>query len=86
MSLTPSKGATTAEKGLGENGESVQLDTEQNEPQPHVHLKTYIAVFAVCMVYLAQNFAIVGAGAVSVSVPQTNFTLKYALSIFGRMH
>ncbi|KAH6653114.1 major facilitator superfamily domain-containing protein [Truncatella angustata] len=31
--------------------------------EPHVHLKTYIAVFAVCVGFVAQNFAITGAGA-----------------------
>ncbi|KAH6658528.1 major facilitator superfamily domain-containing protein [Truncatella angustata] len=35
----------------------------ENEPQLHVHLRTYLAIFAVCLVYVAQNFAIVGAGA-----------------------
>lgn len=30
--------------------------------QPHIHMKTYLAVFAVFMIYAAQLFAIVGAG------------------------
>lgn len=36
------------------------------EPVPHVHLKTYLAVFAVCLIYFAQDFALVGAGSVCV--------------------
>lgn len=43
----------------------VEYSATQDEPQPHIHLKTYLAIFAVCLVYVAQNFAIVGAGAVS---------------------
>ena len=35
------------------------------ELQPHIHLRTYLAVLSVCLSYIAQNFAIVGAGAVS---------------------
>lgn len=43
----------------------------EDEPKLRVHLKTYVAIFAVCLVYVAQNFAIVGAGAVS-QPPITN--------------
>ncbi|KAB5517003.1 major facilitator superfamily domain-containing protein [Coniochaeta sp. 2T2.1] len=35
---------------------------EDLEPVPHVHLRTYLAVFAVCLIYFAQVFALVGAG------------------------
>jgi len=41
--------------------------TDDLEPVPHVHLKTYLAVFAVCLIYFAQDFALVGAGSVCVS-------------------
>ena len=37
---------------------------EDLEPVPHVHLRTYLAVFAVCLIYFAQVFALVGAGSV----------------------
>lgn len=33
------------------------------EPMPHVHAKTFLAVFAVCLIYFAQVLALVGAGA-----------------------
>ncbi|KAI0128994.1 major facilitator superfamily domain-containing protein [Xylariales sp. AK1849] len=53
---------TTEQKSVGEvDGGSRSSDGDG--PRPHVHLKTYIAIFAVCLVYVAQNFAIVGAGA-----------------------
>jgi hypothetical protein len=31
---------------------------------PHLHAKTFLAVFAVCLIYIAQTFTLVGAGAV----------------------
>jgi hypothetical protein len=47
-----------------EVGNASQEDVER---VPHVHLRTYLAVFAVCLVYFAQDFALVGAGSVCVS-------------------
>lgn len=35
------------------------------EPQPHLHAKTFLAVSAVYLIYFAQVFSLVGAGAVS---------------------
>jgi hypothetical protein len=35
-----------------------------DEPRPHLHLKTYLAVLSVCMIYFAQIYNLVGAGAV----------------------
>lgn len=32
---------------------------------PKYHFKTYLTVFAVCLIYLSQTFNLVGAGAVS---------------------
>lgn len=37
---------------------------EENEPVPRLHLKTYLAVFTVCLIYYAQLVNLVGAGAV----------------------
>lgn len=36
-----------------------------NGPKPHLHAKTYLAVFAVCAIYFVQIYNVVGAGAVS---------------------
>lgn len=36
-----------------------------DEPKPHLHAKTFLAVFAVCSIYFAQLVTLVGAGAVS---------------------
>jgi hypothetical protein len=38
---------------------------DKNEPVPHLHAKTYLTVFAVCLIYFAQLINVVGAGAVS---------------------
>ena len=40
-------------------------NTSQNEPKPHLHAKTYLAVFAVCAIYFVQIYNVVGTGAVS---------------------
>ncbi len=37
---------------------------ELDEPVPHLHAKTFLTVFAVCLVYFAQLINVVGAGAV----------------------
>ncbi|KAH6885316.1 major facilitator superfamily domain-containing protein [Thelonectria olida] len=42
------------------------LEEEQdsrNEPQPHVHAKTWLALFAICLIYFSQTFVLVGTGA-----------------------
>jgi len=39
-------------------------DTSE-EPHVHLHAKTFLAVFAVCLIYFAQLVNLVGAGAVS---------------------
>jgi hypothetical protein len=36
-----------------------------SELQPHLHARTFLAVFAVCLIYFVQLFSIVGAGTVS---------------------
>lgn len=38
---------------------------DTSKAEPNYHIKTYLTVFAVCLIYLAQAFNIVGAGAVS---------------------
>ncbi|KAI2638697.1 major facilitator superfamily domain-containing protein [Hypomontagnella submonticulosa] len=49
---------------FGSSDESERaVNTGTEEVQPHVHFTTYIAVFAVCLGFVAQNFAITGAGA-----------------------
>jgi hypothetical protein len=50
--------------------ETVKTSIEDNEePVPHLHAKTYLAVFAVCLIYFAQLINVVGAGAVSLAHP-----------------
>lgn len=46
--------------------ETVKTSIEdKEEPVPHLHAKTYLTVFAVCLIYFAQLINVVGAGAVS---------------------
>jgi hypothetical protein len=40
---------------------------EQDEAVPRLHAKTFLTVFAVCLIYFAQLINVVGAGAVSIS-------------------
>lgn len=42
-----------------------------DELEPHLHARTFLAVFAVCLIYFAQDFALVGAGAVSFTLFRT---------------
>jgi hypothetical protein len=51
-----------AEDIISQHGEN---SVDGDEPQPKLHAKTFLAVFAVCLIYFAQDFALVGAGAVS---------------------
>ena len=64
---------TTASTGSppgSPKGEAAHASSfSDNEPVPHLHLKTYLAVFTVCLIYYAQLFNIVGAGAVSFPCP-----------------
>ncbi|KAK3328580.1 major facilitator superfamily domain-containing protein [Cercophora scortea] len=39
-----------------------QVD-DRDEPKPHLHAKTFLAVFAVCSIYFVQIYNVVGAGA-----------------------
>ncbi|KAK3934177.1 hypothetical protein QBC46DRAFT_85809 [Diplogelasinospora grovesii] len=38
-----------------------------HEPKPHLHAKTFLAIFAVCVIYFTQIYNLVGAGAVSIA-------------------
>ena len=53
----------SAEKTLAKHQEA-DVDNDP-EPQPHLHARTFLAVFAMCLIYFAQDFALVGAGSVS---------------------
>lgn len=58
--------------------------TEQDR-RAHLHLKTFLAVFAVLLVYFAQLVSLIGAGAVSLHeckgersyLPRTNLTISF---------
>jgi hypothetical protein len=67
---TPASGTTSTSPS--EKGHSVvHTSTENNGANefelvhtPHLHAKTFLTVFAVCLIYIAQTFTLVGAGAV----------------------
>lgn len=50
------------EKTYRDNSASIE---DHNEPEPRLHAKTWLTVFAVCLIYFAQLINVVGAGAVS---------------------
>jgi hypothetical protein len=53
---------------------------EDAEPVAHLHAKTYLTVFAVCLIYFAQLINVVGAGAVSQIPKRSNLTDRPARS------
>ncbi|RDW81826.1 MFS general substrate transporter-22 [Coleophoma cylindrospora] len=52
---------TIIKDAVASRGESD--DGQEDELAPHLHTKTFLAVFSVCLIYFAQDFALVGAGA-----------------------
>ncbi|KAK3694144.1 major facilitator superfamily domain-containing protein [Podospora appendiculata] len=55
---------TEKEKALaGSSGRSHSSTDDSDEPAPHLHAKTFLAVLAVCLIYMAQLVNLVGAGA-----------------------
>ena len=44
--------------------EPISSIEDTDEPVPHLHAKTFLVVFAVCLIYFAQLINVVGAGAV----------------------
>ena len=57
---------TKPEVVVGQEKGSVSESSDSlNEPAPHLHAKTLLAVLAVCTIYFAQLVTLVGAGAVS---------------------
>lgn len=67
ISIISTSPELTSEKGTGiskVDTQHVESASEGNEElQPHLHARTFLAVFAVCLIYFAQDFALVGAGA-----------------------
>jgi hypothetical protein len=53
------------EKAHGDFGTD-GIEDENHEPEFHLHAKTYLTVFAICLIYFAQLINVVGAGAVSI--------------------
>jgi hypothetical protein len=50
---------------------SIEDDDEQ---VPHLHAKTFLIVFSVCLIYFAQLINVVGAGAVCLNLSPTHKT------------
>ena len=55
------KEANTSQRDLARSEGGSSSD---DEPVATLHAKTYLAVFAVCMIYFVQIYNVVGAGAV----------------------
>lgn len=67
----------TEDTTLGSVGIRSNWDPEQavdgDGPWPHVHFVTYLAIFAVNLAFVAQNFAITGAGTVWLKLLSTKW-------------
>ncbi len=50
---------------------------DDEEHVPHLHAKTFLVVFAVCLIYFAQLINVVGAGAVSLHIPPLSYHLTF---------
>lgn len=57
------------EKAYRDSSASIEDPTE---PAPRLHAKTWLTVFAVCLIYFAQLINVVGAGAVSCQSKTSN--------------
>jgi hypothetical protein len=57
---------STKEQGTENPSAVAKSSIEDNDGElvPHLHGKTYLTVFAVCLIYFAQLINVVGAGAV----------------------
>jgi hypothetical protein len=47
-----------------EMAEEIFDSSSPNEPVPRLHAKTFLALFAVCLIYFAQLVSVIGAGVV----------------------
>ncbi|KAI5467908.1 major facilitator superfamily domain-containing protein [Mariannaea sp. PMI_226] len=47
------------------NGQLAEDRIRRIEPEPGVHMKTWLALLAVCLIYFSETFVLVGTGAVS---------------------
>ena len=56
----------TDEKGSQTTTNSIE---DHDAPAAKLHLKTWLTVFAVCLIYFAQLINVVGAGAVRITLP-----------------
>lgn len=80
MEISHSMRHHDAEKSASPENREVVIDSstpsEQiQESRPHLHAKTFLAVAAMCLIYIAQLVSLVGAGAVSY-VPVYNVSLN----------
>jgi hypothetical protein len=83
QSVEHEKDATIFEKGspVGGSVGSGSHDAQfSKDPQPHLHAKTFFAIFSVCLIYFAQDFALVGAGAVCPLFSSYQYHLHYSLA------
>jgi hypothetical protein len=56
------------------DAQSLEIE-DREEPVPHLHAKTFLTIFAVCLIYIAQLINVVGAGAVSYTFSFLNITV-----------
>ncbi|KAJ4290075.1 hypothetical protein N0V88_006581 [Collariella sp. IMI 366227] len=62
LSTSKPESTTTTKETARPSSKLSNSHDEANGPVPHLHAKTFLAVFAVCLIYFAQLVSLVGAG------------------------
>lgn len=67
----PAHNEPVFDKEINEKGSQTTTNSieDHDVPAPKLHLKTWLTVFAVCLIYFAQLINVVGAGAVRMTLP-----------------
>jgi len=63
---TPMINGPVSPRKRGDTHDTAPLESDDDlAPVPHLHAKTYLAILAVCLIYVAQLATLVGVGSVS---------------------
>jgi hypothetical protein len=74
MSTTPAGNHPAAHTKEATAVQPAGSNSDNTEVPPKLHTKALLAVLVVCFIYFAQDFALVGAGAVSVECPWSSLS------------
>jgi len=74
-------GTATQQQPLTSNPEMAEGNFDGNnpsEPVPRLHAKTFLALFAVCLIYFAQLVSVIGAGVVCLFCSDRRLATMYS--------